>query len=173
MFYLTADTHFGHNNIIRYCNRPFNTVDEMDDKIIENWNNVVTNEDIVYVLGDFAFNNFKTYVDRLNGTRIYLLPGDHDKSAQNYGKLKITDTTLNLKFNGGTSVTLSHWCYRVWHASHYNSFHAFGHSHGRLEPVGKSWDVGVDNNDFKPISIGEFIFIMGGRPNNINFIGDK
>ena len=53
--YFTADTHFGHGNIIKYCNRPFKNHLEMDDELIRRWNNVVSNEDEVYHLGDFEF----------------------------------------------------------------------------------------------------------------------
>ena len=52
MIYFTADTHFGHINVIKLCNRPFATIDEMNEKMIENWNAKVTNGDTIYILGD-------------------------------------------------------------------------------------------------------------------------
>ena len=56
-YWFTADTHLGHQNIIKYCNRPFKTLDEMDTAIIRNWNERVDPDDTVLVLGDFCFRN--------------------------------------------------------------------------------------------------------------------
>ncbi len=87
IFYI-SDTHFGHENIIKYCNRPFQNVEEMNERIINNWNSVVGKDDIIYHLGDFAFKNSKItdLVKRLNGT-IYLIKGNHDsKNVEYYNK---------------------------------------------------------------------------------------
>jgi calcineurin-like phosphoesterase family protein len=59
---------------------------------------------------------------------------------------------------------------RVWPRSHYNSWQLYGHSHGRLEPVGKQWDVGVDNNNFYPVSFDQLVEIMKNRPDNFNLV---
>ena len=53
--FFIADTHFGHKNIIKYCNRPFANIEEMNETLIENWNKAVSAEDAVYILGDFAY----------------------------------------------------------------------------------------------------------------------
>ena len=78
--WIISDTHFGHENIIKYCNRPFSSVEEMDARMIKLWNNVVKKNDIVYHLGDFGVGN-KEYiskiVSKLNG-RIFLILGNHD-----------------------------------------------------------------------------------------------
>lgn len=77
--WFTSDTHFGHRNIIKFCNRPWNTVEEMDNALIENWNKVVKPEDIVFHLGDFAFatnGRWKEIINSLNG-HIYLIVGNH------------------------------------------------------------------------------------------------
>lgn len=83
--YFIADTHFYHTNIIKYCNRPFNSVDEMNKVIIDNWNNVVGVDDIVYHLGDITLhnNNLKELIEKLNGT-IYLVRGNHDGKSKSY-----------------------------------------------------------------------------------------
>ena len=55
MIYFTSDLHFGHKNIIQYENRPFNNIEEMDNKIIKMWNNTLNEEDTIYILGDFSW----------------------------------------------------------------------------------------------------------------------
>lgn len=85
--YIISDTHFNHSNIIKYCDRPFKNVMEMNDTIINNWNNIVNSNDIVYHLGDFFLGSkydLKDIVDKLNGT-IYLIRGNHDRlSVKSY-----------------------------------------------------------------------------------------
>ena len=79
--YIISDTHFNHANIIKYCNRPFGNVEEMNDTIISNWNNIVKKDDIVYHLGDFFLGSkfdLKKIVQKLNG-KIYLIRGNHDR----------------------------------------------------------------------------------------------
>lgn len=79
--WVIADTHFGHKNVIKYCNRPFADTDEMERELIERWNNVVAKDDIVYHLGDFSMTHNKDkiteIVSKLNG-RIVLIMGNHD-----------------------------------------------------------------------------------------------
>ncbi len=181
MIYFTADTHFNHKNIIQYCNRPFDSIEEMDDVLVQNWNSAVTPKDDVYHLGDFIWGKgvqVTEFRKRLNGN-IHLIVGNHDnvnyQNMNEYGKthnLKSVTLRHDLKV-GGELIVLSHFCMRVWNKSHFNSWHAFGHSHGRLDPIGKSWDVGVDNNNFKPISFDELKSIMESRPDNPNLIKNK
>ncbi len=79
--YVCADLHFGHNNIIAYENRPFSSVEEMNEKLIENWNQTVSQKDIVFVLGDVGFGSkekLKSWVSQLNG-RKSLIMGNHDR----------------------------------------------------------------------------------------------
>jgi calcineurin-like phosphoesterase family protein len=83
--WLTSDTHFGHENIIKYCGRPFSTVEEMDKEIIRRWNNAVKKDDIVFHLGDFCLGNkeiVSKMVQQLNG-RISLILGNHDRYKSN------------------------------------------------------------------------------------------
>lgn len=82
--FLIADTHFGDDNIRRYENRPFESVSEMNEKLIENWNSVVRKHDEVFVLGDFgAEGNEKEFLSRLNGIK-YLIKGNHDTKSNEY-----------------------------------------------------------------------------------------
>jgi len=82
--YLIADTHFGHENIIRYCSRPFSSVDEMDKVLIRNWNSVVKADDKVFMLGDFAYKSNGSIIDigrKLNGRKT-LVKGNHDGASK-------------------------------------------------------------------------------------------
>ena len=79
--YFISDTHFNHKNIIKYCNRPFKSIDEMNEKIIDNWNKLVNKNDIVYHLGDFFLgqkSDLINIVSKLNG-KIYLIKANHDR----------------------------------------------------------------------------------------------
>ena len=88
--FFTADLHLGHTNVIKYCNRPFQTVEEMNEKLIENWNERISDKDEIYVIGDFAFMGTKQteeVLKRLKG-RKYLLRGNHDKNLNETMALK-------------------------------------------------------------------------------------
>ena len=85
--FFTSDTHFGHANIIRLCNRPFKDVEEMNEKLVENWNRVVPEDGTVFHLGDFAFGGsglWNSVIPRLNG-QIYLIIGNHDRKNLRQG----------------------------------------------------------------------------------------
>ena len=77
MIYITSDHHFGHKKIIKYSNRPFNSVEEMDEELIRRFNSRVSPGDIVYNLGDYCFTNPEKYAGRLNGN-IIRIKGSHD-----------------------------------------------------------------------------------------------
>lgn len=170
MEFFTSDTHFGHANIVRYCNRPFDSIEEMDEAIISNWNRVVSKSDTVYHLGDFSFKDPFIYKKRLNG-KIVLIRGNHDHKFKNLQKIfdSVYDL-LSLKLHGYYLV-LSHYSMRVWDRSHYNSYNIYGHSHGRLPEYGKSYDVGVDSNNYTPINFGDLMEILDTKPNNFNYRG--
>lgn len=170
MLYFSSDTHFGHANIIKYCKRPFRNIEEMDEKIIENWNSVVNDSDTVYHLGDFSFRDPYLYRKRLKGM-IVLIRGNHDFRYLKQIEKKVFESVhdlLSIKVED-TVIVLCHYAMRVWHKSHFNSFHIYGHSHGGLADYGKTYDVGVDNNNFIPISFLQLKQIMSLKPNNPNF----
>lgn len=168
-----ADTHFGHFNIIKFCNRPFSSVKEMSETIITNWNSRVKPSDVIYILGDFAMKIpiqvIRIILSTLNGQKYFIL-GDHDKQIWKCTDLLEEITPMKKISIDNNSITLCHYCMRVWPKSHYNSYMFYGHSHGRLKPIGKSYDVGVDNNNFTPISYDELKDIMDNSPDNFNYI---
>ncbi|MCX2696224.1 metallophosphoesterase family protein [Ochrobactrum chromiisoli] len=151
-----ADTHFGHEAILGLCNRPFSSVNEMDDFLVDAWNSAVKQTDIVYHLGDFSFGgpaHAKAIFRRLNGRKILIL-GNHDvdRDGNVLSHLAELDwdqepTHALVTSDGGERVFLSHYAHRVWPASNRGSVHFYGHSHGKLDAVGMSRDVGVDLPD--------------------------
>lgn len=130
IFYI-ADTHFGHKNIIRYDNRPFSTIEEMDEILINNWNKTVFNEDTVYILGDVSwYEEFgtKEILNQLNGHKV-LIKGNHDQAAKKipYCFDKICDY-LEISDNG-TKVIMSHYPILFWNGQFRDTVHLYGHVH--------------------------------------------
>ena len=154
--FITGDTHFGHYNIIKHCNRPW-SAEEHDDALVARWNAIVNKKADVYHVGDFAMfkavkggeDRMKAYRRlrmRLNG-KIHLVLGNHDKMSQEVYNCfsAVYDGIKDIKVDG-IKVTLCHYPMRSWNCSFHGSWHLFGHVHGRLENVntGMSFDVGVD-----------------------------
>lgn len=173
--WFVSDTHWGHANIIKYSNRPFADVDEMNEALIKNWNAQVKQGDTVWHLGDFAFmpiKNFKSVLWRLNGN-INVVLGNHDKViTQNHheliqqGRIVSIQSYAELKV-GGHFIVLFHYGQRVWNKSHHGAIHLYGHSHGSLPPFGLSVDVGVDckevTPEYRPVSLDEVVQYMDKR----------
>ena len=169
--YFTSDTHFGHSNIIRYCHRPFKDVNEMDESIIQNINDVVKENDILYHLGDFCFtkhnySRVKEYRDQINCRNVHLMLGNHDVKSYVMSHFASTTDYLKIKINT-QKIILCHYPFAVWDSSHHGSFNLAGHSHGTFKPSlpneisnGLCLDVGVDVHNFKPISIDQVISTM-------------
>ena len=173
--FFTSDTHFDHKNIIKYCNRPWETVEEMNQGLIDNWNSVIGPDDTVFHLGDVSFGgntNLINYVSQLNG-HIILIKGNHDRKLQQSICDKLFDyscqqLTLNID---GITVFLNHFPFLCFSGT-YNtdkSIQLFGHIHSgplssgpdidRFNKYGvyNQYDVGVDNNHYKPISWNEIL----------------
>ncbi len=162
MIFFTADTHFNHANVIKYCNRPFASVQEMNEELVKRWNDTVSLTDEIYHLGDFAlgsYNTTKDILDSLKG-RIYLVKGNHDKQiyAERFEWVK---DYYELKYQKQL-IVLCHYAMRTWRNSHHGSWNLHGHSHGTLEilPNLRQHDVGIDVNDYRPISFDQVQEIM-------------
>jgi calcineurin-like phosphoesterase family protein len=168
--FFTSDTHFGHENIIRTCQRPFQDIAEMDEVLVSRWNDCVGPDDTVYHLGDFCFRNSlgaDTYLRQLNG-KIHLIAGNHDdETVAHHASLFASISLIREIFLGEHRIVLCHYPMREWHGSWRNSWHLFGHVHGRLnhQPHGFSLDVGVDSHDFRPWSYDEIELLFGRRDN--------
>ena len=158
VYWFTSDEHYGHANILKYNNRPATDVADMDEMLIRNFNSVVTPQDCTVHAGDFCWLNkkedvYKKYVSRLNGTHILLI-GSHDhwqpSSAKYIWRRRIE----------GQLIVVCHYAMLTWECSHYGSWQLFGHSHGRLQRETKQHDVGVDNNNYYPVSLDSIKQIM-------------
>lgn len=161
MYAISADLHLAHYNIIKYCNRPFKTIAEMNDTIIKNFNSVIKPDDIFYNLGDFCMGDNYDYIasliKRLNGRKIFIR-GNHDKIKilNQLKEDKLIDDwhdVLGVSING-QYCWLSHYPHLSWDRAAHGSWHFFAHVHGRLngkEP-GLSIDVGCDNFNYFPVS---------------------
>lgn len=179
MIYFTADTHFGHKNILDFQkNRSvFSSVEEMDSTLISNWNKVVGKGDTVYHLGDFALapqGRIREILNQLNG-HIRLLVGNHDRAFNKpFGEVMILEGYIDVIYKGyyelkneGQLFVLNHYAQRVWNRSHYGTIHLYGHSHGSLPGLGRSVDVGVDSTELpgelRPHSIEEILAYMDNK----------
>lgn len=165
--FFTADHHFGHKAIIRYSNRPFANIWEMNQSLVDRWNEVVGKDDEVYHLGDLVFGSRKTLkhiIESLNG-KIHLIKGNHDKNIRGWVKDLFASVSNYKEINmDKQKVVLCHFPFRTWNKSHYGAFHLHGHSHGSLGPEGTlRLDVGVDTNDYYPYSWDQVRFILEPR----------
>ena len=170
MKWYTSDLHFNHKNILTIGkSRPFKTIDEMGETFIKNWNNKVLKNDDVYCLGDMFWNmneyQIQSYMDKLNGNK-HLILGNHDRIEPNIKSNRWVEI-VNYKeiSDDNNRIILFHFPISEWQWYYYNSYHFYGHTHGtfnlaeetlkRKRPNGNCWDVGVDNNNFEPVSFEE------------------
>lgn len=130
--FVTSDTFFGRIEILNICNRPFRTINEMNEVLVKNWNNVVKENDIVYHLGNLAWSvlDIKKYLTQLNG-HIKLILGDYDDSIieySDYVKDKLEIIPNDFYKEKKTGVVLSHWPMLDWPGKNKGVFHFHGHS---------------------------------------------
>ena len=165
--FFTADMHFGHENantgkgIRQHCDRPFSSIEEMDAKLIENWNSRVSNKDEVYILGDFAWRNHAHYLMAVKGKK-HLVQGNHDKMSQDVLRSFTSVGQIVQKAFNGQLIIMCHFPMRSWNARAHKSWHLFGHVHGRLNNtlLPRTLDVGVDTHAFMPWSLDEVVEAM-------------
>lgn len=170
--WFTADLHLGHRGVLRF-GRPWDDVEEMADALVHNWNERVALTDEIYILGDFSLCSRKRtleYMARLNGTK-YLIRGNHDSNqtanlfewSKDLYRLKIPDKE---GIRGAQRIVLCHYPLLSWDQMHYGSWQLHGHSHANLpdDPTKLRLDVGVDANDWRPVSYEEVKKNMQSRP---------
>lgn len=168
--YFTADNHFGHRNIIKYCNRPFESLEEMDAVMVERINERVTPKDRLFVLGDFSYRaEAQPYLAKINCKNVWLIKGNHDKRpTERDGFTRVLDYYEDKFDIGGEHkpIVLFHYPLLSWNQSHRGSWHLYGHVHGTISgdrglTEGKYCiDVGVDCHNFYPVSLAEICWLM-------------
>jgi len=166
--WFTSDFHFGHFNIIRYCNRPFTTTEEMDACIVDRMNQCVKPNDTLYFLGDFCMGSVEkvaAYRKSLNCKTIHFVEGNHDKVTRKLQSAFASWSSLSEIHVGKQGIVLCHYAMRVWPHHARGAWQLYGHSHGNLpdEPLALSMDVGVDTHDFLPWRFDEVQAVMQAK----------
>lgn len=166
---------FGKGNIIRFCNRPFEDVEMMNETIISNWNNTVGLDDTVFHLGDFCLGGSAEWtkiLDRLNG-KIYLILGNHDLKNLRQGYVdRFEHVTMQMHIEvDKQKIYLNHYPFLCFDGGYKDVWQLFGHVHTRKNNTGidaarlqylypTQYDVGVDNNNFMPVSFAQMKIII-------------
>lgn len=157
MLYFTADTHFGDHRTINIHKRPFASVAEMDAAMIAGWNRVVQPSDTVWHLGDVARSDrMLPLLEQLNGTK-HLVRGNNDPDAVAGASLWASVTSYIEIDVDGRLLVLCHYPFRSWNGQHRGAINLHGHSHGRLKPLPRQFDVGVDARGFAPVTLAELL----------------
>ena len=156
--FFTSDSHFGDHRTINIWKRPFASVAEMDTVLEQAWNAAVGPADEIWHLGDFARKpaEVPAWLARLNGTK-HLIRGNNDPPAtltasgwarvQDYAELELD----------GVKLVLCHYPFRSWNGQHRRAVNLHGHSHGRLKPLPRQHDVGVDVWQWRPVTLPEIL----------------
>jgi calcineurin-like phosphoesterase family protein len=156
--WFTADTHFGHAGALSLYRRPFASVADMNAAMVGRWNEVAGPDDDIWHLGDFALRISAAaagvLLRQLNG-RKHLVTGNNDppeivgladwSSVQSYAEISVD----------GHRLVLCHYAFRTWNGMAKGALNLHGHSHGRLKPLPRQTDVGVDAWDFRPVAVGQ------------------
>lgn len=158
MIFFTSDTHWGDHRTLNIGRRPFGSVAEMDEAMVANWNATVGPDDVVWHLGDVARRpaELTSLLARLHGTK-HLLRGNNDPpgtlaapgwaSTRDYAELELD----------GRFLVLGHYPFRSWNRQGRGAINLHGHSHGRMKPMPRQFDVGVDPCGFCPVTLSELL----------------
>jgi calcineurin-like phosphoesterase family protein len=187
MIFFTSDLHLGHEKSISFTNRPFSDVEQMNSALIDNINQTVGERDELWVLGDFAFKidmqQVRELRKRIKCRHLHLVKGNHDKDYSKESVFESVQDYKQLKTDYGVFI-LFHYPILEWNRAHYGSVHLHGHIHStgcyneenlkkkfsdrfmykhssKIEELGlRIYDVGVDANDYRPISLEKIAQLM-------------
>lgn len=173
--WFTADTHFGHKNIIKYCDRPFDSCKKMDNFFIHQINKYIDVQDWLIIVGDFAsprakFTDYEHYRNMINCKNVILIWGNHDPKPTHIATRHCVKKLFTNSFDKitikieNTDIHLNHEPVAIWDKQHFGSFHLYGHTHAKAEtwinnimPGCYAMDAGIDNaakllGTYKPFS---------------------
>ena len=150
--YYTSDQHFDHEGVLGMNNRPFKTVEEMNDALVTATNAKVGRSDSLYILGDFAWKRPQFHRRRITCKNIVFIIGNHDKHLASKNTFGTCHDIKVAKFSTGDKVILCHYPMAYWPSSHRDAYHLYGHMHTQREetldtlfPDRRSMDIGVPN----------------------------
>jgi calcineurin-like phosphoesterase family protein len=158
--WVTGDTHFDHagtrpnSGIIFHCQRPYNSIDEMNEDLVNKWNSVVARKDTVIHVGDWAFARHKRWINLCHGAKILIL-GNHDKFGADVSRCfsSVRESYVR-KLPEGHRGLFTHYALRTWQGKHNgNTWNFYGHSHGTLPELVGGCDVGIDVWNYFPIHV--------------------
>jgi calcineurin-like phosphoesterase family protein len=165
--FYTSDLHFSHDNIRGYCNRPWSNVEEMNQDLINNWNNKVAKNDLIYIVGDFTLEHSQTrikyFLDQLNGQK-YLIMGNHDrKNPEGFHEVSYYKEVRDSFEEQTYKVVLFHYPIEGWYGSYGKdkvktvTIHLHGHAHGLCRVIPGRYDIGVDQWNYEPVTLAEIL----------------
>ena len=169
MIFYTSDLHFGHENVIRFDNRPFRSVSEMDYTLIHLWNSRVQPDDTVYIVGDFAYRNTRPaewYLQQLQG-KTQLLYGNHDQALlDNSAAVSYFESIEKMCHvtDGKNQICLCHFPICEWNGYRKGHLHIYGHIHNRKDDTFQimcdrtgALNAGCMLNHYMPVTLAELI----------------
>jgi calcineurin-like phosphoesterase family protein len=162
--FFTSDTHFGDHRALNLYPRPFASAAEMDAELIRRWNAAVGPDDEVWHLGDFArtATRAREVLGQLDG-RKHLVVGNNDPDPSDADGWASVCAYAEVEAEGRFLV-LCHYPFRSWNRQHRGAINLHGHSHGRLKPLPRQYDVGVDVWDYRPVRLSELLYKASQRP---------
>lgn len=176
MIWFTSDTHFGHENVLNFCDRPWQSIDAMNKALVDSINARVMPNDTLYHLGDFSY---KIPVEeacelrrKIRCKNIHWVPGNHDKDWTRpdvAGVFQPEPLITTIKTDNGQKIVMCHYPIMDWPSLGHGSIHLHGHIHStpnynelNREMRLLRYDVGVDANNYAPVSLDEILAFFDG-----------
>lgn len=165
--WFTSDSHFNHSNIIRYCERPFKDIEEMNQVLMDNIAKDISNGDTIYYLGDLSWDRewAEKFFDVVSKCNVIFIKGNHDNGIENVLNKRCKNRVFHIRFvnmkesdkSNGQPLILCHYPLRSWPGMYKDNnpsrINVHGHSHAKLSPLMYNQiDVGVDGNNFRMYS---------------------